>query len=176
MQRPGRPAAQGYGKITARATKVVQVERAGRALVNAGRLLSVVKEMTSDAVSLEASEGQVVVRGGRAVFKLLAMRPADFPPFPAATEAEPFPVGAVALRRMVSQTVFAASRANSQYARAAVLFDVRSGTLALAATDARRLAEARCRVESGVTAAAMVPSSMAKMIPRMLAEASAHCC
>ena len=37
-------------------TRVVQVGRAGTALVNAERLLAVVKEMTDDAVSLEADE------------------------------------------------------------------------------------------------------------------------
>jgi DNA polymerase III sliding clamp (beta) subunit (PCNA family) len=139
------------------------VERAGQALVNAERLLAVVREMTSDPVSLEASEGQLVVRGGKAVFKPIAMKPSNFPPFPAALDVEPFTVGAETLRRMVVQTAFAASRENSQYARAAVLFRAGEGTLTLAATDTRRLSEARCRIES--EAEAMIPDFTVKMPP-----------
>jgi ketosteroid isomerase-like protein len=89
-------------------TKVVQVERGGQALVNAERLLSVVKEMTDDAIILDADPNMLHVRGARAHFRLLAMKPSDFPPFPAASEAKPFTVKATDLRRLVGQTAFAA--------------------------------------------------------------------
>ena len=64
------------------ATKVAQVERPGQALVNAERLLSVAKEMTDDALWLETVGEHLHVRGARSQFKLLAMKPDAFPPFP----------------------------------------------------------------------------------------------
>jgi hypothetical protein len=100
------------------------------------------------------------------------MKPTDFPPFPAASEAKHFSVKATDLRRLVAQTAFAASRENSQYARAAVLFRVGGGRLELVATDARRLAMARCPVEGDERAAAMIPVGMAKMLTMMLSEAA----
>jgi DNA polymerase-3 subunit beta len=152
-------------------TQIVQVERAGVALVDAARLLSVVKEMPDDAVQLETDDNlQLHVRGARAKFKLLAMKPADFPPFVAPDEATPFSVKATDLRRLVSQTAFAASRENSDYARAAVLFKVGGGRLELVATDARRLAKASCAVESTAEASAMIPNGTAKMLMPMLSE------
>jgi DNA polymerase III sliding clamp (beta) subunit (PCNA family) len=113
--------------------------------------------MTDDAISLETQGDHLHVRGARAHFKLLAMKPQDFPPFPEASEAEPFLVKATDLRRMVGQTAFAASRENSQYARASVLIRVAPGKLKLAATDARRRAEATCGVETTTEAEATRP-------------------
>lgn len=153
-----------------RNTAVVQVAGAGTALVNAERLLSVVKEMTDEAVSLESDGDHLLVSGRRAKFRLLSMKPADFPPFPAAPEAA-FTMKAGDLRRMAGQTAFAAARENTTFGRAGVLFRTRAGVLELVATDTRRLARSTCPVESAGESAALVPSSMARMIGPMLADA-----
>jgi DNA polymerase-3 subunit beta len=104
------------------------VQRPGQALVDAQRLAEVVRAMTDDAVSLETDDSlQLHVRGAKTHFKLLAMKPTDFPPFPEADQAQTFSIRATDLRRMVAQTVIAAAKENGHYAKAAVLFRTTPG-------------------------------------------------
>jgi DNA polymerase-3 subunit beta len=131
-------------------TKVVQVDRAGVALVSAERLQDVVKAMADDAVSLEAGEDLLLhVRGAKTHFKLLAMKPTDFPPLPVPDEATPVTVKATDLREMVNQTAFAAAKENGQHAKAAVLFRISNGKLERVATRASRPAMVRAAASSG---------------------------
>lgn len=156
-------------------TAVVQMARRGAALVDANRLQGVVKEMTDDVITLESDPetSTLHVRGARAHFKLLAMKPSDFPPFPAAQEATPFDAPAHALRRLVNQTSFASSREEGRYAKAGVLFQVGDGRLELVATDARRLSRAKHGIEdAGAKGRSRVPGTLARMLTPMLAEAN----
>ena len=152
-------------------TKVVQVTKPGTALVDASRLQSVVKEVVADTIVLESDGDHLVVRAASAKFRLLAMKPSDFPPFPEAEQAQPFTIKAKTLRKLVLQTAFSASKENSQYARAAILFRVQGGRLELVATDSRRLARAGCDVGTAVEASSMIPTKNAEMLDPMLADA-----
>jgi len=130
--------------------------------------------MPDDAMQLETDDNrQLHVRGARAKFKLLAMKPTDFPPFPSPDQATPFSLKAANLRRMVAQTAFAAARENGDYARAGVLFKLSGGRLELLATDARQLAKAGCAVDSTASAEELVPTDTAKMLLPMLSDPDA---
>lgn len=145
----------------------VDVQLAGRALVNAARLRSMIGEMTGQraAITLEPQKGNLRIEDEGARFILRADDPELFPPPPPKGETM-LRVPAAFLAAALDRTAFAVHQERTRYAMNGVAFEVSPtrapGKLSIVATDGKRAAwveveapDAREKMESVVPGAAI---------------------
>ena len=129
----------------------VETDAAGETLLPTNRVLSILREIQDDRVHLEVSPDAVWIRAGHSEFRLSAEDAAEFPPVAAFDEKRYHVVPARTFREMIRRTAFATDVESTRYALGGILLDLAPGTIAMAATDSRRLALAKssCRSEGG---------------------------
>ncbi len=118
----------------------VETDSTGEVLLPTQRVISILRELTDDQVTLEATERAVVVKGGHSEFDLSTEDPAEFPNVAAFEDQSYFTVPASALREMIKRTVFATDSESTRYALGGILLELNPERATLAATDSRRLA------------------------------------
>jgi len=118
----------------------VETDSTGEVLLPTQRVISILRELTDDQVTLEATERAVVVKGGHSEFDLSTEDPAEFPNVVAFEDQSYFTVSASALRDMIKRTVFATDSESTRYALGGILLELNPERATLAATDSRRLA------------------------------------
>lgn len=129
----------------------LSVDEPGQTVVQADRLLNIIREMADVEIALEANDSHCIIRGEGSEFKIYVQRPEDFPPVPG-FEGEPdLVVDGDQIRRMIAWTIYAAARETSRFAINGVLWEKHGEQLFLIATDGRRLARAGGRVRGGGT-------------------------
>jgi DNA polymerase III subunit beta len=153
----------------------VTVDLAGETLLPTARVLQVLRELTSDDVSLEIAGNAVWIRGGSSEFRLSAEDPADFPPVAEFDDADFFTVNAPALRQLIRRTVFACDTESTRYALGGLLVELTPERATLAATDGRRLAVAStaCAMTGQPTPPTqhpVVPSKAMVLLERLLGD------
>lgn len=111
-----------------------------QALLPARRTAEILREMTSDNVTLRIEKDAVLVCNDLSEFRLPTADPAEYPAVPTFKSNDVFAVRGQAFRQMIQRTIFATDSSTSRYALGGVLFDLQGNTLSMAATDSRRLA------------------------------------
>lgn len=147
------------GKLTIEATDLevavryvdsaVQVDAPGVTLVPADKLRDIVRESVDDTLALTLEGSELHVRGADSHFKIFTQSPADYPPLPQSDEGVDFEIAAGVLKQLISQTVFASSKEGTRYAFNGILLVGDQKSLALVATDGRRLAMSRGELITG---------------------------
>jgi DNA polymerase-3 subunit beta len=120
----------------------LSLKRPGQAVVQAARLLDIVREMSDVEIALEADERSCHIRGEGSEFKIYVSDPADFPPVAGFDDEPDLRLDGLALKRMIGLTIHAAARETSRFAINGVLWEKEGKRLYLVATDGRRLARA----------------------------------
>lgn len=152
----------------------VDVQRPGEVLLPTSRVLSILREMQGDTVTIEATDSGIWVRGDRAEFKLGVENPADFPGVAEFEGTNSYTVSAAQLRQMIHRTVFSTDNESTRYALGGVLVEIKGETITLAATDTRRLAVVRGQCAASGSGAVenpapVVPSKAMVLIERSIA-------
>jgi DNA polymerase III subunit beta len=144
------------------------VEEAGVSVVP-GRLFGeIVRSLPSGTVTINGSESEIRVEGGRSEFSLSALPTADFPETPEISEASDSRVAGSELARALRQVVRAASTDEARPVLTGVLWAAEGGSLRLVATDSYRLAVRELVVKEG-------PSEGSAIVPgRALGEFGRH--
>ncbi len=122
-----------------------QTKKKGSTTLNARKLYEIVREVTSDDVTLRSSsEGWVDVVAGRSRFKVVSFPPKDFPELPlgagvgGGTQVR---IASGTLREMIDKTLFAVSSDETRFNLSGVYVETpEAGTLRMVATDGHRLA------------------------------------
>ncbi len=153
----------------------VSTDTGGETLLPASRLLSILREMTDDSVTLEVTGDAVWIRGAHSEFRLSAEDPADFPPVAQFEDDSYFTLPAAAFRQLIRRTVFATDVESTRYALGGVLMDLGPERATLAATDSRRLSVAgsACQVIGSPVPASpppVVPSKAMSLLERVLGD------
>lgn len=127
----------------------VEIETDGETLLPTNRVISILRELQEDSVSLELADGAVWIRAGHSEFRLSAVDPAEFPAVAAFDEQCYYAVPGKALQEAIRRTLFAADVESTRYALGGVLLEPGPESLTVVATDSRRLAltTAACRFE-----------------------------
>ncbi len=151
----------------------VQTDSAGEVLLPTNRVISILRELQDDEVSLEATDRSVVVKGGHSQFELSTEDPAEFPPVAAFEDENYFTVAANTFREMIKRTIFATDVESTRYALGGVQMELNPEKATLAATDSRRLAvvNAPCQAVGEVnveTTKPVIPSKAMQLIERSL--------
>ncbi len=139
----------------------VEVTAPGETVVVADTFSRIVRECADELLSLETSKNVLHIRGAGSHFQIVTQSPEDFPPVATMEEEADFRIDQPVLRQMVEWTSFAAARESTRYAINGALWELEGEMLALVATDGRRLAWAKGKVNwrkpDGTVPQAIVP-------------------
>lgn len=153
----------------------IETSDSGEVLLPLQRLTAILREVSEDAVAIEATEDALLVKCGHSEFRLSVSDPGEFPDVPAFSGGQYFSVPGSVLKQGIQRTLFAADVESTRYALGGVLLDFTEQGLTLAATDSRRLAvcPVTCTPEGGAEPGVqpVVPSKAMSMIERTLASA-----
>lgn len=114
------------------------VEDEGKTAVNADKLTSVIKSLSSAMVSVELKEDKLVVGGGRSTFRLTTLDPEDFPEFPEPITSAEIP--AVDLVKAIDKVEYAISKEDARYALQGLYIHEVNGKTHFVGSDGHRLA------------------------------------
>lgn len=145
----------------------------GDVLLPTQRLSSILRELTDESVELDIDYQQVHVRSQSGKFRLVSEDPKEYPPVPEFTDKEYFQIPAAVFRRMIRRTVFATDTESTRYAIGGLLLEFTENTVALVATDSRRLAVATGSCEKHgnpaiPTKTTVVPTKAMQMLERSI--------
>ncbi len=137
------------GKLTVEGTDLevhvkvsvfAQVEKEGKACVNAKKLTDIARLLPSEEVNIKLDENNLKIKSGKTKYSLPTVNPEDFPqmyPFP---EDNAFIVSGEDLQKAINKTLYAASKEESRYALQGALFKSKDSIIDVVATDGHRLA------------------------------------
>lgn len=128
----------------------IKVEEPGDALLPMPRLVSILREVNDEELTISAGPDACTIRGASAEFEMAGEDPAAFPDIPSFEGEKYHEIAAGLLRDMTRRTVFAAAAAeHSRFgATTGILVELDDGKASLVATDGRRLALAHCEAQA----------------------------
>ncbi len=150
-----------------RSPELKELVTEGKAIVAGPSLLGLVRESASEETVLKAAAGKLRVRCGAGRYELLCAAGATVPQAPSESGSVSH-IEAAALARLFELTAFAASSREIRYAMNGVCLSTKGKLLSGAATDGRRLAVAKARVDSGFKGQVIVPLRAVAEIIRLL--------
>ena len=124
-----------------RTSCAAKVKKAGACTVPARKLYDYIRLLPEGDISIKLMDNHwVQIRAGRSNTKMVGMARANFPQVPEFPAAAAIRIDAVALRGMVSKTIFAISSEESRYTLNGALLVLKADSMAMVATDGHRLA------------------------------------
>lgn len=124
-----------------RTSCAARVKKPGACTVPARKLYDYIRLLPEGDISIKLMDNHwVQIRAGRSNTKMVGMARANFPQVPEFPAAAAIKIDAVALRGMVSKTIFAISSEESRYTLNGALLVLKSESMAMVATDGHRLA------------------------------------
>lgn len=121
------------------AIDAADVARDGVVVVPADRLLSVIREIPGELVTLETTDTGLVIESGLSAFTLATQDAADYPVIGSDVSGPATSIDAHGLREGLRRAVIAADVESARYALGGVQVTLRESSTALVATDSRRL-------------------------------------
>lgn len=113
----------------------------GAITLPARRLTTIIRELPSEPVTLEAKKNQTAaLTCGGSSFRIPGLPAEDFPAFPATPEGEKLRVPGAVLRELVEKTAYAMSMEETRFILNGALLAAQKDQLTMVATDGRRLA------------------------------------
>ena len=151
----------------------VQIAVEGASVVPADRIASILRESADETVDLEVTDATLSVIGRDSRFRIFGHDPDDFPTLKQPETEGQIKIQAETLKRMISQSVFAAAKESTRYAIHGVLWEQQGKKLRFVATDGRRLA----RVDGEIVAlekegerSAIVPVKTMLLLEKLLGD------
>ena len=152
------------------------VSKEGEAILPKDRLLKVLDLTKSERLTLEYSEGKIVVDGeDKEHYKLDTMLSDEFPYIEEFGATAYHEIPAKALQEVIQRTIFAVDCENIKYALGGVSFEMTSQVISTVGTDGRRLAWQDCSGESindHKVETAIVPARTLQLLNRALSDKS----
>ena len=118
----------------------VEVAKTGKAAVPAGKLVSFVRSLAPGLVKVTVEKGKFGVQAGKASFEESCMNAEEYPSLPEPSDGEGLEVPGQLLSDMIAETAYAVSRDETRPALMGILWEVRTDSMTMVATDAHRLA------------------------------------
>lgn len=129
---------------------LADVETPGAVTIPAKKLSEIARELPPAPVKIGAvGEQRITLECGRSKFKLLGLPRDEFPTFPVVRFAESWRIRSGDLQKLIAHTVFAVSTEESRPILNGVLWELRSDSMRMVATNGHRLAKMEIPAESG---------------------------
>jgi DNA polymerase-3 subunit beta len=160
----------------------IEVSSAGAAILPVQRMSMILREVTDDVLTIDATPEKTVIQGQHSRFELAGQNPDEFPEVATFEERDYFEVGADVLRRLIQRTIFATESESSRYALGGILLESDGNVLIAVGTDGRRLAKMEGPVKKvgqpNAGATTIVPARAMQLLERMLpaGDAVVHLC
>ncbi|MBI3319617.1 MAG: DNA polymerase III subunit beta [Candidatus Omnitrophica bacterium] len=145
----------------------------GSVTVPARRFTAIIRELPEEAIVIEAKNNHTTtVTCGSSRFRIPGLPPEDFPIFPPFEQVGKAVVAQAALKTLIHRTLFAMSLEETRFVLNGTLVKATGDTLALVATDGRRLASAQAHLSGASTEPIqhIVPSKTIRELSRLLEE------
>ena len=126
----------------------VKVEEPGTVVIPARLTLDFVRDLASETVTLDTSDGNCHISGGSDTCELVTFDPDEFPVVSRFSDSDSISIQAGTFTTLVNRTAFAAAREQGRYAMHGVLTEIEDDSLRMVATDGRRLAVAHSPLEA----------------------------
>lgn len=150
---------------------IMQVFKEGSAVVPGKYFSEMVKKLPSD-IFIEADEElHITVQSEEIITTMNGYAPEEYPALPEMDSANIVRVSGGELVEMVKQTAFAVAKAESRPVLSGVHISIQNGKLALAATNAQRLALRRASVAAEWKGACIVPGKTLLDLAKLLQHA-----
>jgi DNA polymerase-3 subunit beta len=152
----------------------IEVSKPGEILLPADKVGAILKELSSDKITITVDDRTAVLETSDSNFKIMGDDPADFPTVPDFGKDGSTEVEAKKLLNMIHRTVFATAREAARYALNGVLWEIRGKEIRLVATDGHRLAVAKGQCKGDKSAgqvSAIVPTKAMHLIERSIDDA-----
>jgi len=120
-----------------------RVQEEGATTLPARRLTQLINELTCHAVEIWKGKDEVIeINANASRFKIHALPPAEYPPFPDLQGAQKTTIDAKAFKESLYKTAFAVSKEDSRYALTGVLMRIEEGLVTFVGTDGKKLSKA----------------------------------
>lgn len=146
------------------------VETAGAVTIPAKKLADIARELPPSLVKIGViGEQRVTLECGRSRFKLLGLPRDEFPTFPSISFSDSWQVKSSDLQKLIAHTSFAVSTEESRPILNGVLWELRSDTMAMVATNGHRLAKMKLPVGSklGTSQDLIVPPKALEQVRKL---------
>ncbi len=141
----------------------------GAVTLPARKLTTVVRELPDESVILEAKKNHTATLNCGAVsFRIPGLPAEDFPVLPVMDKGEAVSIPQGALKRLITETMHAMSMEETRFILNGALLATQKDTLAMVATDGRRLAVAKSPVVGGAALTAVIPAKTIRELARLL--------
>ena len=123
-----------------RTSTAVKVKKPGACTIPARKLYDYIKLLPDGDMSITLLENHwVQIRSGRSKTKMVGMARANYPQIPEFPAITATSISSVALRTLISRTIFSISNEESRYTLNGALMILKAESLAMVATDGHRL-------------------------------------
>ncbi|NIA20912.1 MAG: DNA polymerase III subunit beta [Anaerolineaceae bacterium] len=152
-------------------TEGMQISEGGEALLPADRVAAILKELSSEKISLMVEDTSVLLETDDSRFSIRGDSPSAFPAVADFGEDGATQLESAKLARMIHRTIFATAREAARYALNGVLWEIDGKEFRLVATDGHRLALAKGECKGDKSAgqvSAIVPTKAMHLIERSI--------
>jgi DNA polymerase III subunit beta len=125
----------------------VQVEQPGQIVVPADRFFAIIRESIDEVLLVDAEEGTCNITGADSHFTIYGHDAGQYPTVPGFDGQADISINLSDLQAGIEQSLFATAKELTRYALNGVLWEIKGKKLSLVATDGRRLASTKVRLE-----------------------------
>ena len=126
----------------------IEVASPGSVVLPVSRFGPILRESTSDTLTISTDGNSIEIVGARSKFKLSAENPDEFPEVATFDEKKYHVIGSRLLKELVRRTLFATDNDSSRYALGGVLLVFEEDKITAVGTDGRRLAKMEGQAKS----------------------------
>ncbi len=142
------------------------------AVIPAGELYELIKELDSEKVEFEGQDGSVLIKCREGKYRLQVLSPTQFPIPPEKSFSKVISISSGDLQNLIEKTAFAASQDESRYVLTGVLVEIDKDVIRFVSSDGHRLAMFEREHEGAEERKFILPKNAVSDIKRILASQS----
>ena len=119
-----------------------EIDEPSGCVLDARLIIEILRKSSCDQVTINVSENlNVLIASGESKFSIKALSQEEYPALPSIDEGEKIDLPCDVLKRMVKQTIFAASVLDDRPVNTGTLFEIKNNSITLVSLDGFRLAK-----------------------------------
>ncbi|UCG34607.1 MAG: DNA polymerase III subunit beta [Candidatus Omnitrophota bacterium] len=120
-------------------TQEANIQEKGKTSIPMKKLISIVRELPSQEITVEITKNNLLIRCGKIEFKINTIDPEEFPKVEESQKASLIKILPEVLGEMIRLTSFCVGQEETNYILNGILFEIHEDKIKLVATDGKRL-------------------------------------